>query len=126
MKTIKVSEASGAALDWLVAKCEGRKPGTYGGVVRATAHPDCPDSAPMFGPELRYSTDWAQGGPIIEREHIGFNYYHVPIHPSVQPRWEAQHGSGVFEYGPTALIAAMRCYVAAKLGDEVEVPEELL
>ncbi len=23
MKTIKVSEAQGAALDWLVAKCEG-------------------------------------------------------------------------------------------------------
>lgn len=28
--------------------------------------------------------------------------------------------------GPTPLIAAMRCYVASKLGDEVEVPEELL
>lgn len=27
--------------------------------------------------------------------------------------------------GPTTLIAAMRCYVASKLGDEVEVPEEL-
>ena len=29
-------------------------------------------------------------------------------------------------HGPTPLIAAMRCYVASKLGDEVEVPEELL
>lgn len=29
-------------------------------------------------------------------------------------------------YGPTPLIAAMRCYVASKLGDEVEIPEELL
>lgn len=28
-------------------------------------------------------------------------------------------------YGPTPLIAAMRCYVASKLGDEVEIPEEL-
>ena len=28
-------------------------------------------------------------------------------------------------YGPTALIAAMRCYVASKLGEEVDVPEEL-
>jgi hypothetical protein len=27
--------------------------------------------------------------------------------------------------GPTPLIAAMRCYVASKLGDEVELPEEL-
>jgi len=29
-------------------------------------------------------------------------------------------------YGPTPLIAAMRCYVASKLGEEVEAPEELL
>lgn len=26
---------------------------------------------------------------------------------------------------PTPLIAAMHCYVANKLGDEVEIPEEL-
>ena len=29
------------------------------------------------------------------------------------------------EHGPTPLIAAMRCYVASKLGDEVDVPDEL-
>jgi len=28
----------------------------------------------------------------------------------------------VFESGPTPLIAAMRCYVASKFGDEVDVP----
>jgi hypothetical protein len=27
--------------------------------------------------------------------------------------------------GSTPLIAAMRCYVASKLGDEVEIPKEL-
>lgn len=27
--------------------------------------------------------------------------------------------------GPTPLISAMRCYVAFKLGDEVDVPDEL-
>jgi hypothetical protein len=34
------------------------------------------------------------------------------------------------QYGPTPLIAAMRCYVASKFGDDlvlfkVEVPDEL-
>jgi hypothetical protein len=29
-------------------------------------------------------------------------------------------------YGPTPLIAAMRAYVASKLGDEVVIQEELL
>jgi hypothetical protein len=28
--------------------------------------------------------------------------------------------------GTTPLIAAMRCYVASKLGDEVEIPVELI
>lgn len=28
--------------------------------------------------------------------------------------------------GPTPLIAAMRCYVASNLGEEVEIPEEVL
>ncbi|MNW06473.1 hypothetical protein D3C71_2028910 [compost metagenome] len=28
--------------------------------------------------------------------------------------------------GPTPLIAAMRCYVASRVGDEVDLPEELL
>jgi hypothetical protein len=28
-------------------------------------------------------------------------------------------------YGPTPLIAAMRCYVASKMGDDIELPEEL-
>jgi hypothetical protein len=29
------------------------------------------------------------------------------------------------EHGPTPLIAAMRCFVASKLGDEIEIPKEL-
>jgi hypothetical protein len=29
------------------------------------------------------------------------------------------------EEGPTPLIAAMRCYVASKLGDYIDIPEEL-
>ena len=71
-------------------------------------------------------TDWSQGGPIIERERVDL----LHCHPG-----SVYHNSGVngiasmrslFADGPTVLIAAMRCYVASKLGDEVEVPEELL
>jgi hypothetical protein len=64
------------------------------------------------------STDWAQGGPIIERERIDVLYEH-------DLRWIAVPQKGIESYGPTPLIAAMRCFVASKLGDEVEVPEEL-
>ena len=66
------------------------------------------------------SVNWLLGGPIIEREKID-SYYNG--------EWNAclQDVDGTPDYwsGPTPLIAAMRCYVASKLGEEVEVPEEL-
>ena len=69
------------------------------------------------------STDWALGGPIIERERI-------LIQPEISKEgagnaWSAIAISGVEQYGPTPLIAAMRCYVVAKWNHEVEIPEEL-
>jgi hypothetical protein len=69
--------------------------------------------------------DWSQGGPIIEREGINIE------RGNSSGRWEAwtpaperRSGEAVAQ-GLTPLIAAMRCYVASKLGDEVEIPEEL-
>jgi len=38
----------------------------------------------------------------------------------------AEFSEEAYQEGDTPLIAAMRCYVASKLGDEVDVPEELL
>ena len=98
---LKTSELQGAALDWTVASCEGHDM-EYFQVVDA------------YLP----STDWAQGGPIIERERIclidqGGDYW--------QALWGWKEA-----FGPTPLIAAMRCYVASKLGDEVEVPNEIV
>jgi hypothetical protein len=100
---MKTSELSGAALDWAVhqAWCEGA----------------CHDE-----PFPSYSTDWAQGGPIIERERISLfedvNDWSAKAsidHPLWDKRWA----------GPTPLIAAMRCFVASKLGDTIEIPNEL-
>ena len=71
----------------------------------------------------RWAERWAQGGPIIERERIDLNY------DPGEKMWTA-HWFGEAEYtvywGLTPLIAAMRCFVASKLGDEVDVPDELL
>jgi len=68
------------------------------------------------------STDWSQGGPIIERVRIELRYDDITREIWAQP-WDQDEYQ---QSGPTYLIAAMRCYVASKLGDEVEVPEELL
>ena len=109
---MKTSELTGAALDWAVAKCEGHDAHFYKGIVYTTMHR-------RLGPECHYSTDWAQGGPIIERE--GFALVFVKTSKS----WVCHKRISKQHHGPTPLIAAMRCYCASKLGDEVEIPEEL-
>ena len=74
-----------------------------------------------------YSTNWAQGGPIIERERMDiecWDFHSMPWKASMW--WDDENSSGDIQmYGPTPLIAAMRCYVTSKLGNEVEIPEEL-
>jgi len=68
------------------------------------------------------STNWVQGGPIIEREKITPQYMDRGYWRAWTEVGEKAHKVA---YGPTPLIAAMRCYVASRLGDEVELPEEL-
>jgi hypothetical protein len=113
---MKTSELTGVALDWAVAKCEGInlhhaiQPHGYLEILFNEAN-----GGDVFTP----SNDWAQGGPIIEREMLCVN----PDHPR---GWMAITNSAeLMQFGPTPLIAAMRCYVASKLGDEVEIPKEL-
>ncbi len=139
---IKVSEASGPVLDWMVAKAEGLKPyafterdigqSKHRALSRWCAINVTPVGHDMFDP----STDWSQGGPIIERVkiHLLSPYGAHPI-PSLAKSWlahclKAPHladGWGPAKgHGPTPLIAAMRCFVSSKLGEEVDVPEELL
>jgi len=116
---MKTSELTGAALDWAVAKCEGVAlvlapfTGARNFVILGQ---NMKPTIVMYEPSLY----WAQGGPIIEREKITLCY------DTCQPRWVGcDWAARLTEFGPTPLIAAMRCYVASKLGDEVELPEEL-
>ena len=112
---MKTNELSGAQLDWAVAKCEGvavaydRMNGWWETSDPRYAEPNDPE---VFSP----STDWAQGGPIIEREGIALYLYG-------DAEWNAHVGNKE-STGSTPLVAAMRCYVASKLSDEVEVPKE--
>ena len=114
---MKTSELTGAALDWAVAKCEGY---VGRGAVKIYGDRICTPTASGTASTYAPSTDWAQGGPIIEREG-------VEVSPDwVDSLWRGYlSGQNITAYGPTPLIAAMRCYVASKLGDEVDVPEEL-
>ena len=95
---MKTNELTGAALDWAVNHAEGLT-----GVL-----------APV-----NYCGKWEHGGPIIEREGIEL---------TCTDEWKAFmpfQSIPCDEDGPTPLIAAMRCYVASKLGEDVSIPEEL-
>lgn len=146
---IQTSELTGAALDWAVATALGMswwsrraakwdtnlgytdwiidhdgklKKFMFDGSSSRAGH-WCPHE--IFEP----STDWSQGGPIIERENISPSWI-IPTyqHRHLKGCWSAYipGGNGKTFYAPTPLIAVMRCFVANKLGDEVDVPEELL
>jgi hypothetical protein len=113
---MKTSELSGVALDWAVAKAEGVTCAVWQGMA-----------VDEFSNPLMYHDDWALGGPIIEREGLA-------ISRVAQDEWSAslihedkEYGGVMYtnEHGTTPLIAAMRCYVASKLGDEVQLPEGL-
>lgn len=125
MKTTKVSEATNIQLDWMVAKSLGWLTYPTDSIERGQWYHTNPETAP-FGHEhnrVHYScytpsTDWAQGGPIIDREKIAVDYDHDV--------WNAaKYGLDWYVGGPTPLIAAMRCFVLSKLGDGVEVPADL-
>lgn len=142
---MKTAELTGAALDWAVAKCEGKtieNIGKYGILINHDEK------------ELIYKPSqwWALGGDIVERKNISVVRINGGFAKDEQGftttqriiLWGAAIGIQddycIFEdeataywfepssltTGQTPLIAAMRCYVASKLGDEVDAPEELL
>jgi hypothetical protein len=107
---MNTSELTGAALDWAVAKCEGLLAFGYKDDMGLLLITLSTGEAEYFKPTL----DWAQGGAIIEREGI-----------ALIPNWTAER-PGFSADGETPLVAAMRCYVASKLGEDVEIPIEFL
>lgn len=112
---VKTSELTDAALDWAVTQCEGEDYSpvmTYSGIGHEF-------------PATTYSNNWELAGPIIERERISV------FECGMANVWGArplQDGIKAIKdsYGETLLIAAMRCYVASKLGDTIDIPEGLI
>lgn len=138
---MKTSELTGDALVCAVAMCEGytdlhKIPDRWPHEPQWAMMPPRQEYGAMELWEIGSDRDWGFFGPIIERERL-----------SIIPRdgcWDALYQDILFEEdgvtgknlelwrcgnyyqtGPTPLIAAMRCYVASKLGEEVEIPDEL-
>lgn len=149
---VKVSEATNRQLDWLVGVAEGYEMSLYGVDPSIRAWEKGLGVQAPWNP-TRY---WNQMGPIIERESLsvircddeygmdrqGFTTNkRIPvwgasigqqssntIYGSQGDNWGSAYSidEDVITYGPTPLSAAARCYVVSKLGEEVEVPKELV
>lgn len=108
---IPVSQLIGPALDWAVAKCERLCPRVSDKWILSD----------VVGYSLCFSADWAQGGPIIEQNFIGL------WRDDRTGVWGAnKQGIPFQQFGPTPLIAAMRCRVSSKMGYCIDIPDELV
>lgn len=130
--SVKVKNLIGAALDWAVAKAEGLpvmldpmgfKTGSESGYWVWSNEPGGLQT--KIGRGYSPSTVWAQGGLIVDRERP----HMAPVTYNGEPSWQSWvcgQSSASGSFGSTFLIAAMRCHVTSRLGDEIEVPAALL
>lgn len=135
---VKTSELLGAALDYTVAKAE-RHTLIVNGTLRGRLHEGVWVAADVEDPnnwkplsDFNYSSNWDLSGPIVERERLEIrqgNSLYFPTgneHGEFYERLWVAESDGRRFHGQTLLMAALRCYCFIKLGDTVEVPDELI
>lgn len=135
MVGVKTADLVGAALDWAVAKSTGFsiqvKP--WGEFSNAsTGHKIKARGFRVwyeFDGDLEEwvpSADWSQGGPLIEEFMRESGIFCDGLWQHSGAFKCSFEDGGAVSAGDTPLIAAMRAIVAAKLGDTISVPAELL
>lgn len=126
---VKTAELIGEALNWAVA--------TIVGYSDLRVNPHKWDNGllmtlPMskygivYLTDISFSTDWNLAGPIIEREGIATGRTRNGKGYAAWIGYASDYGMVKFYTAHNLLTAAMRCYVASKLGDEVEIPDEMI
>ena len=135
MIEVKTAELIGPALDWAVAKANGFavqvRPyaefcnASTGHKVKARYHRvwyEFDGDLEEYSP----SADWSQGGPLIEKYAVKVEHFPGETIASKANARIAMNRTAYWQSGPTPLVALCRAIVAAKLGDAVSVPEELV
>ena len=116
---VKTQDLSGAALDWAVAKAEG---------VAVVTDPNSPgfrqmvEDADAINGWYCYSpsTDWCQGGPLIEKYGVEFEWITDATIRAEVP------ACGSYGYGNKHLTTALRAIVSSVFGETAGVPKELV
>jgi hypothetical protein len=117
---VKVSEPEGALLDYWALRADGWEDSRPQDLQLSRGNDYCIAGVPqpLNCSEHWYrspSTNWAHGGPILEREKLDLT---PPA--GLRLGWYAgRYDDGISLGGPTLLIAAMRAFVRIKVGREV-------
>jgi hypothetical protein len=109
---MRVHDLAGAALDLWTAKAAG------------ISNAEIVDGVCLVGGRHhRPSASWSDGGPLIERERISIWRYPDldSWHACLEFSYEREEGVRAKHYyqGPTPLVAAMRCLIASKFGNDI-------
>ena len=125
---VNTEDITGVALDWAVAQALDLRV-TISPIVQYWQTPrekiigyqiiNDPPERDEFGiVGFNPSTDWSQGGPIMDEHKVAVDHV-LNYCLATMDYWENA------SKGETMLIAAMRCIVKHKLGDTVTIPKEL-
>jgi len=121
MIEVKTEDLIGHALDWAVARAIDYKPVLISEAVGEdywASQVPTGGYAPIGGDGFSPSTNWSQGGPLLERYKLGFTWCEFGVTLWCHDLVDSE--------GPTHLIAACRAIVSAKIGKTVQVPKELI
>ena len=125
---VKTADLAGPALDWVIAQIEGirtlmlsprkgetKKPfAIFGSLALSVGGDDQYSYAP--------STCWHCGGPLIDKHYPTFSFADGLIRAEVI----LASGAPFSAIAPNYLVATSRAIVAARHGDTVQVPKELI
>ena len=110
MSKVKTSALTGKPLDWAVGKARGFSDEQIFGW----------DTFKRCKELIPWANNWALSGKLLDSENMEVLQKRNPDSVLCRVLY------GTWYEGPTILVAAMRAFVASKLGEEVEVPEDLL
>lgn len=134
MITVAVAEAEGEVLDWMVATAMGLSVTEDLGRYIVEDGTIC---LGHIGKNYRPSTEQAQGGPILDSQHIScvwLGNQWCAFHPQGRAHRIYAIGDNCFDVtrqdadgvGATRLVAGMRAFAAVCLGATFPVPAQLI
>lgn len=145
---VQTAELTRLALDWAVARALGFVDYPEDSVEQGAWWYTDPLKAPfgerIYKADWKPSTDWSQGGPLIDKYDVELIRFGEQAWYERDPQWNQKPCVGaVIRHAPydtvsgdihieecmtgeTRLIAACRAIVRAKLGETAQVPAELV